>query len=140
MVSDNRQEAFENTMKELGLPVNPDLMARDFYVSDSAKYHLPGFIANGATAVICGSDLIAKGVIEECKQRGFEVPRDLSVIGFDDLPFSQSLNPPLTTIRQDRNEIGKCAYVILNSLIHHIAISKTLLRPKFIIRKSTSGI
>ena len=138
MVSDQRQEAFESSMTELGLEIRPDLMARGYYVSDSAKYHVPGFLAAGATAIVCGNDLIAKGVMEECVQRGFRVPEDTSVIGFDDISLAATYNPPLTTIRQERNELGKCAYVILNSLIHHISISKTLLRPKLIERESTA--
>lgn len=137
MVSNQRQEAFENAMKAAGLPLYKDLMAYGYYVSDSAKYHVPGFLAAGATAIICGNDLIAQGVIEECTKRGFSVPKDISVIGFDDIPSSANLRPPLTTIRQERNELGRLGYVILNSLIHHIPISKTLLRPKLIIRKST---
>jgi LacI family transcriptional regulator len=52
--------------------------------------------------------------------------------------MAQMLNPPLTTIRQERNELGRCAYVMLNSLIHHIPISKTLMRPQLIERKSTA--
>ena len=138
MVSDQRQEAFESSMTELGLEIRPDLMARGYYVSDSAKYHVPGFLAAGATAIVCGNDLIAKGVMEECVQRGFRVPEDIRVIGFDDISLAATYNPPLTTIRQERNELGKCAYVILNSLIHHISISKTLLRPKLIERESTA--
>ena len=138
MVPDQRQEAFESSMTELGLEIRPDLMARGYYVSDSAKYHVPGFLAAGATAIVCGNDLIAKGVMEECVQRGFRVPEDISVIGFDDISLAATYNPPLTTIRQERNELGKCAYVILNSLIHHISISKTLLRPKLIERESTA--
>ena len=138
MVSDQRQEAFESSMTELGLEIRPHLMARGYYVSDSAKYHVPGFLAAGATAIVCGNDLIAKGVMEECVQRGFRVPEDISVIGFDDISLAATYNPPLTTIRQERNELGKCAYVILNSLIHHISISKTLLRPKLIERESTA--
>ena len=130
MVSDQRQEAFENAMHKLDLPVREDLMAHGYYVSDSAKYHVPGFLAAGATAIMCGNDLIAKGVIDECTQRGFRVPEDISVVGFDDLSIAATFDPPLTTIRQERNEIGKCAYVILNSLIHHISISKTLLPKK----------
>ena len=66
------------------------------------------------------------------------MPEDISVIGFDDISLAATYNPPLTTIRQERNELGKCAYVILNSLIHHISISKTLLRPKLIERESTA--
>lgn len=138
MISDQRQEAFESSMTELGLEIRPDLMARGYYVSDSAKYHVPGFLAAGATAIVCGNDLIAKGVMEECVQRGFRVPEDISVIGFDDISLAATYNPPLTTIRQERNELGKCAYVILNSLIHHISISKTLLRPKLIERETTA--
>lgn len=115
-------------------------MAYGYYVSDSAKYHVPGFLSAGATAIICGNDLIAKGVIEECSIRGYRVPEDVSVVGFDDIPVAASLDPPLTTIHQDRNELGKCAYVILNSLIHHISISKTLLRPQLIERNSTGRI
>lgn len=140
MVSDNRQEAFENTMKALDLEINPDLMARGYYVSDSAKYHVPGFLAAGATAIVCGSDLIAKGVIDECKERGFRIPEDISVVGFDDIPLASTFEPPLTSIRQDRNDLGKCGYVILNSLIHHIAISKTLLRPQLVERESTGRV
>lgn len=140
LVSDQRQEAYEMAMKEEGLTVSKDLTAYGYYVADSAKYHVPGFLAAGATAIICGNDLIAKGVIDECNIRGFNVPEDVSVVGFDDIPLAGALTPPLTTIRQERNELGKCAYVILNSLIHHISISKTLLRPKLIDRESSTRV
>lgn len=138
LVSDQRQEAFENAMAAASLPVQKDLTAYGYYVSDSAKYHVPGFLAAGATAVVCGNDLIAKGVIDECTKRGFRVPEDVSVVGFDDISIAATFDPPLTTIRQERNELGRCAYGILNSLIHHIPISKTLLRPKLIERESTA--
>lgn len=138
LVSDQRQEAFESAMAAASLPVQKDLMAYGYYVSDSAKYHVPGFLAAGATAVVCGNDLIAKGVIDECTKRGFRVPEDVSVVGFDDISIAATFDPPLTTIRQERNELGRCAYEILNSLIHHIPISKTLLRPKLIERESTA--
>lgn len=140
MVSDHRQEAFEMAMESEGLTTSEDLMAYGYYVSDSAQYHVPGFLSAGATAILCGNDLIAKGVINECTARGFRIPEDISVIGFDDIPLAAALTPPLTTIRQDRNELGKCAYIILNSLIHHISISKTLLRPKLIERESTTRV
>ncbi len=140
MVTEQRQEAFETTMVSLGLEVQEKLMAYGYYVADTAKYYVPDFLSAGATAIVCGNDLIASGVIAECKSRGFRVPEDISVVGFDDIPVAPTLEPPLTTIRQDRNELGKCAYVILNSLIHHIAISKTLLRPKLMERESTTRV
>lgn len=140
LVSDQRQEAFENSMKEFGLPVNDKLMARGYFVADSAKYHVPGFLAEGATAIVCGNDLLAQGVIEYCSANGYKVPEDVSVIGFDNIPIAATTEPPLTTISQQRNELGKCAYVILNSLILHISISKTLLRPQLVERESTTRV
>jgi LacI family transcriptional regulator len=125
-------------MKAHGLDIIEELTAYGYYVADSAKYHVPTFLDAGATAIICGNDLIASGVIAECKLRGFRVPEDISVVGFDDIPISSMLEPPLTTIRQERGELGKCAYVILNSLIHHIPISCTQLRAQLIERASTA--
>ena len=138
MVSDQRQQAFIESMTAHGLTIDKNLMAYGYYVADSAKYHVPGFLAAGATAIICGNDLIAQGVIEECVKRGASVPDDISVIGFDDLAISSHLNPPLTTIRQDRIELGKSGYYTLLSLINRVSISKTLLRAQFIHRQSTA--
>ncbi len=138
MVSEQREEAFYNSMKAHGLTVEDDLTVYGYYVADSAKYHVPTFLKAGATAIICGNDLIASGVITECKLRGYRVPEDISVVGFDDIPISTMLEPPLTTIRQERGEMGKCAYVILNSLIHHIPICRTQIRAALIERESTA--
>lgn len=138
MVSEQRQEAYYQSMRAHGLDVDDRLTAYGYYVADSAKYHVPAFLEAGATAIVCGSDLIASGVITECQLRGYRVPEDVSVVGFDDLPISSMLNPPLTTIRQERGELGKCAYVILNSLIHHISICRTQIRPQLVERESTS--
>lgn len=138
MVSEQRQQAFLDSMESHELLVEEALLANGFFVADSAKYHVPNFLAAGATAILCGNDLLAYGTIEECRSRGFRVPEDISVVGFDDLPTSLHFNPPLTTVRQDRIELGKSGYYTLNSLIHHVSISKTLLRPQFIKRESTS--
>lgn len=138
MVSEQRQQAFLDSMASHEIPVKNELLANGFYVADSAKYHVPNFLAAGATAILCGNDLLAYGTIEECRSRGFRVPEDISVIGFDDLPTSAHFNPPLTTVRQERIELGKCGYYTLNSLIHHVSISKTLLRPQLIHRNSTA--
>ncbi len=140
MVSEQRQQAFLNSMKSHGLTADKKLLANGYYVADSAKYHIPNFLAAGATAILCGNDLLAYGTIEECLSRGFRVPEDISVIGFDDLPTSAHFHPPLTTVRQDRIELGKSGYYTLNSLIHHVSISKTLLRPLFIQRESTTKL
>lgn len=140
LVSDQRQEAFENSMRDAGLEIYPELMGHGYYIPETAQYYVSNFIAAGATAIICGSDAIAKGVISECQLHGFNVPNDISVVGFDDVKFAAALTPPLTTVRQERNDLGRCAYIILNSLIHHIPISRTQLRPMLIERESTARV
>lgn len=140
MVTEQRYQAYLDAMTAHKLPVDDEMIAHGYYVADSAKYHVPNFLAAGATAIICGNDLIASGVITECQLKGLHIPQDISVIGFDDLPISTFLDPPLTTVRQERTELGKCGYAALNSLIHHVSVSKTLLRPQLIIRDSTAPI
>lgn len=139
-VSDERQEAFENAIEEFHLDCNENMMARGYYVEESAKYHVPNFLHEGATAIVCASDLLAKGVIADCIKHGYRVPQDISVIGFDNIPIAATTEPPLTTIAQQRNELGRCAYTILSSLINHVCISKTLLRPRLIERESTAVV
>lgn len=136
MVSDERYLAFTQSMVKYSLTVDPSLIANGYYVPECAKDHVCSFLQNGATAVVCASDLIASGMIAELKHLGKRVPEDVSVIGFDDLPIAQHLSPTLTTIRQDRVAIGKSAFMMLEELIGGVSISKLLLKPELIIRNS----
>lgn len=138
MVSDQRYQAFVQSMEDNHLKVNEKLIEYGYYIPDCAKYHVPTFLENGATAIVCASDLIASGVISEVSKFGLRVPEDISVIGFDDLPIATQLSPPLTTIRQDRIDLGKSAVLLLDGLINNVTIGKLLLRAKFIQRRSTA--
>lgn len=140
MVSEERHAAFRMSLENHNLEVDEDLMVYGHYVPETAQYHVPGFLKKGATAIICGNDLIASGVYAECKRLGYDVPNDVSVIGFDDLPIASILEPPLSTLRQERSELGKFAYDSLNALINHIRIGRTMLRPQLVVRESTGRI
>lgn len=138
MISQKRHQAFLKSMESLGLTPHKNLIQFGYYGSECAKYFVPDFLELGATAIVCSSDIIAAGVIDECKKKGFRIPEDVSIIGFDDLPLSTTLTPPLTTIRQNRLELGKSAYLSIDGLIHNIPVGQLLLRPNFIQRESTS--
>lgn len=137
MVSEQRHQSFLASMAKHNLPIDENLIEYGYYVPDCAKDHVPGFIKNGATAIMCASDLIALGVMTELRKLGLNVPEDISVIGFDDLPITAEITPKLTTIRQDRTDLGKSAFLLLDGLIHNVTISKILLRAKYIRRDST---
>lgn len=137
MAAVSRNAAYEKYMTKYGLELNPSLQQYGMYDEECAKQYVSDFIDAGVTAILCGSDHIAVGVIKECFKLGYKVPEDVSVIGFDDLPMAAKNRIPITTIRQDRGELGKSAYVILSSLVRNVAISKSLMHPKFIKRSST---
>ena len=130
------------------IPKNPNIAyvgADSFEGIDTAIEHLKALhhtriaFLNGSlySAILCGNDPIAYEVIHECLKAGYRIPEDVSVIGFDDLPDSAKTTPPLTTIRQNRLDLGKCSYSTLCSLLMHVTCSMTLLRPRLVVREST---
>ena len=137
MVSEERMLAFTNAMNSFNLYADKHLIETGYYVPNSAKYHVPKFLDYGATAIICGSDIIASGAISEVQKRNLRVPEDISIIGYDDLPICLSVSPQITTIRQDRLGLGKTAMNVLDCLIKNIPISKSILRAELIVRGST---
>ena len=79
-----------------------------------------GLVALGATlprAIACANDQTALGVIYALAEHGFDVPGDVAVTGFDDLPFARHLRPQLTTVRQPIQDIGARAFEVLHSMI-----------------------
>lgn len=69
------------------------------------------------TALLCANDLMAIGALEHCKHQGLTVPDDVSVAGFDDLPFASLLTPRLTTVRQPAHDMGQRAATLLFDLL-----------------------
>ena len=137
MVTVNRYDAYVSSMQSHNLEVDENLVAYGYYVEESAKYHLPSLIEHGATAILCGNDLLAVGVIRECERLNIKIPEALSVVGFDNLPIAQPISPALTTINQDRIDLGRNYYAALYWLIAKVPISRSLLRPQLIVRDTT---
>jgi DNA-binding LacI/PurR family transcriptional regulator len=69
------------------------------------------------TAAICHSDVMAIGMLQACRDLGLQVPGDLSVVGWDDVPYARLVTPPLTTVRVPRYDLGRAAARRLLDLI-----------------------
>ena len=78
-------------------------------------------LRHGVTGVICGSDVLALGAIRAVRRAGLSVPGDVSVVGYDDSAFMNCTDPPLTTVRQPIESMGKAAVALLVNQMEGIA-------------------
>jgi DNA-binding LacI/PurR family transcriptional regulator len=82
---------------------------------DAARDAAGPLLDERPTAVFCDDDLIAAGLYLAVRERGLRIPADLSVIGFDDMDFARVLEPPLTTVALDAEQLGASAFELLEA-------------------------
>ena len=103
---------------------------------DAAKY----FADLDVTAIVCASDLIAIGLINGLKKHGIEVPRDVSVSGFDNLDVARYFTPSLTTVKQDFTTLGENAFTLLRQAIKGNKTKRVTIHTESIFRDSTGPV
>ncbi len=147
--TDRRWRAIVDEAKALDIVIDPQLVAQ---LQGQAPGPAPGFEAarqllqtgRPFTAIFAFNDVTAMGAIQALREASLRVPKDVSVIGFDDVPAASLNNPPLTTIRQPLRDMGQTAASTLLGLIrddmslpHPASIT---VYPKLIVRKSTAHV
>lgn len=137
-ISDQRMKGYLASMKKHHLPIDPNLAIYAYFVEDAAHHHVPGMLDLGATAIICGNDLLAIGAAKCCRSLGFRVPEDVSIIGYDDIPLAAKFDPPLTTIHQDLIGLGRACFYTLHAMLDDVNLNRSMLRPKLVVRRSTA--
>jgi DNA-binding LacI/PurR family transcriptional regulator len=105
-------------MDAAGAPVEPDLVrVAPLYVEGGESAGADLFaLPDPPTAVFTANDLQAVGVYQAARRAGRRIPEDLSVVGFDDLPFTSWAGPPLTTVHQPLAQMGATAANLVISL------------------------
>ncbi|WP_176554797.1 MULTISPECIES: LacI family DNA-binding transcriptional regulator [Georgenia] len=94
----------------------------------------------GATAVLCGNDEVAIGVARRLQERGVSIPRDVSLMGFDDQPFAAMWVPSLSTVGQDFVGLGKRTFAMLHSwILSNEQPAHSTVLPRLVLRQSTAG-
>ena len=93
----------------------------------------------GVTAVLCNNDEVALGVMSAFAEAGYDIPGDVSVVGFDDLPVGRVWSPALTSVRLDFGSLGRRTFALLQSAIGGDADLPLLEAPRLIIRSSTGS-
>ncbi len=135
-----RYYAFLQALMENGLPSDPSLGGSAHHISDCLRQHLPRLLKEGCTAIVCSHDDLAQSAMTYCRELGLKVPRDVSILGFDDLSLCRYTVPPLTTIRQDRENLGKSAMYALTSQMNNVCVSSLLLHAELVERASCAKL
>lgn len=134
-----RARAFHARMRKLGLPHRPhvlgDWTADTGYAFASSLEAMPEY-----TAIFAANDDLALGVMHGLHDCGIDVPGDVSVVGFDDLPTSRHLRPPLTTVEQDFTALGVKALEVLRAALEtEVSTRHVKIPSRLVLRESTAA-
>jgi DNA-binding LacI/PurR family transcriptional regulator len=91
------------------------------------------------SAVLCDDDVLAAGLLAAAHARGIVVPKELAVVGFDDLDIARLTNPPLTTVRFDPEALGAAAFELLHARLQGKRPKNRVLPSELVVRASTAG-
>lgn len=135
-----RVAGVRRAMAEAGLALEPRWTLEVPYRLDDARQAARTLLtpAERPSALVCGNDVIAYGVLLEAERRGLQVPGDLSVMGFDDLEWSRHLRPSLTTIHLPTDEVWtRAGEYLVNTLAHQPAARHYEVEATLVVREST---
>ncbi len=138
-----RLQGYLEGMAAAGLPVDPAWVVRTEHSEAAGRQAMGLLLAlppdRRPTAVVTMSDLMAIGAINALYEAGLQPGRDVSVVGFDDVPMAQYLRPPLTTLRQPVAEVGARVVEMLLKLMRGEPLPerRVLLPPRLMVRESS---
>ncbi|GAF63870.1 putative transcriptional regulator [Bacillus sp. TS-2] len=131
--------AFEEEMKKVGLPFNKEWIIPDSFSIASGEIVIEKLILTKEmpTAILCANDYVAMGAINQLQKHGYEVPTDISVLGFDDMYISQYFPPGITTISQNYERLGQTAIEVLLNMIEGKEVEKETIIPTTLIHRQS---
>ncbi|MFD5636374.1 MULTISPECIES: LacI family DNA-binding transcriptional regulator [unclassified Streptomyces] len=122
----------------------PDLpdayVARAMFSLEGGQAAATRLLDQGVTGIICASDPLALGAVRAARRKGLSVPGEISVVGYDDSAFMNCTEPPLTTVRQPIEAMGRAAVELLNAQIGGSSVTpeELLFEPELVVRGSTA--
>ncbi|MFE2023962.1 LacI family DNA-binding transcriptional regulator [Streptomyces hygroscopicus] len=118
-----------------------ELIQHSLYTMEGGQAAAAALLAQGCTAIVCASDMMALGAIRAARQAGHRVPQDISVVGYDDSPLIAFTDPPLTTIRQPVQAMGQAAVRTVLEEIGGTPAPHTefMFMPELVVRGSTAA-
>jgi LacI family transcriptional regulator len=140
-----RHRAFEEAMRKAGLEPDPALIQICCsFAEEEGRGAASDLLERGEkfTAMVAANDLLAIGCLDAIKLFGMRCPEDISVTGYNDMPFVDKIQPPLTTVRLPHDEMGAMAARLLLKRIEGDATASGSIeiRPELVVRESTGPV
>ncbi|CAN7656505.1 LacI family DNA-binding transcriptional regulator [Paenibacillus sp. LjRoot56] len=133
-------QAYRRTLEANQLSYRKEWVRMGSFSMSCGRQLMEAFLtmSNRPTAILCINDYVAIGAMKTAISRGLRIPEDIAIAGFDDTQLSSAMNPELTTVSQQSEQLGMQAMLILSKLIQKEKVTKlTVLAPNLIIRQST---
>ncbi len=136
----DRREGYERALREAGVSVDPALILEGNFEEQSGLIATEALLAAGTpfTAIFASNDQMAYGAGLALFRRGIRVPRDVSIVGFDDQPSAAFAWPPLTTVRQPALRMGHAAAQALLSQLRGDGFALPTFTTELVVRESTA--
>lgn len=137
-----RRKGYELALADAGIAIDPELIVSGDFSITAGREAASRLLDRGArfTAIFASSDQMAIGAIGALRQQGLSVPADISVIGFDDIILAEAFEPPLTTVRQPRLEMGrKAMQLMIGRLEHQDLPSVHEFKTRLVVRASVAS-
>ncbi|RCG26529.1 LacI family transcriptional regulator [Sphaerisporangium album] len=134
--------AFVEAARRVGVDAGPETVERGLFSVEGGQAAAARLVRQGFTGIICASDPQALGAIRAVRRLGLSVPEDVSVVGYDDSAFMNCTNPPLTTVRQPIEAVGRAAVTLLAGQIDGASVTaqELLFEPELVVRGSTAPV
>jgi DNA-binding LacI/PurR family transcriptional regulator len=134
-----REAARRRVLAEAGLDPDAQPRATTPIGIDDARDSAGPLLAERPTAVFCDDDVIAAGLYLAAREHGLRIPGELSIVGFDDMDFARVLEPALTTVALDAEQLGASAFELLEARMAGRRTRRVVLPAQLVVRGSTAA-
>ena len=135
----SRVEGYRQALSQYGIPFDESLLVEGGYMMQNGEEGVLKLADKQYTALFAFNDMMAYGAYKALRRQGKSVPDDVSVVGYDDIFFSEILEVPLTSVRQPLEELGSAAASLLMEIANGETENKVIqFEPQLIVRKSTA--
>ncbi|SEM49163.1 LacI family transcriptional regulator, repressor for deo operon, udp, cdd, tsx, nupC, and nupG [Luteibacter sp. UNCMF331Sha3.1] len=137
----DREQGYHLALQRAGIAADPALTAVGDFSIEAGERAVELFLSQGRSfsALFCSNDEMAIGAMRALISRGLRIPEDVSVVGFDDIRYSRYTSPPLTTVSQPKNALGREAMTMLIEILNEpdVPPRKRVLSAELVVRGST---